>query len=56
MRELQIGRRNLWTRVSAHRTEWRDRRNLERYLDDSSPSARHELEVILARHNRDHDL
>jgi hypothetical protein len=47
---------SLRSRVSAHRAARRDRRSIERYLDDSSPSARRELEVILMRHNSGSDL
>jgi hypothetical protein len=47
---------SLRSRVAAHRAARRDRRNMERYIADSSPSARRELEVILARHNSGGDL
>lgn len=51
MREQRNSKRNLWSKVSARRVEWRSRRELERYLDESSPMARRELEVILTRDN-----
>jgi hypothetical protein len=56
MRDQMSAVLTLRSRVSAQLSVWRDRRHLERYLDDSSPSARRELEVILVRSNFGRDL
>jgi len=47
---------DLRSRVSARHAVWRDRRNMERYLDETSPAARRELEIIFARHDAGRDF